>query len=139
MHGKKFISLAMHFFKKLTFFPAVLFFLLTLILLCLPGSSFPKQNWFSFVHLDKIIHISLFTTLCLLFNIPLKFSPLTNSKRKQWFWMICLSSIAFGIIMEFVQKFWISNRSFELMDIVADSTGCLFALWISSQKFLAKN
>ena len=34
-------------------------------------------------------------------------------------------------MMEFVQKYWIPNRSFELGDIVADSAGCLLALGIT--------
>lgn len=45
--------------------------------------------------------------------------------------MITGIGIGYGIAMEFVQKYWVINRSFEKMDILADSVGCLLALAFS--------
>ncbi|MDB5210059.1 MAG: VanZ family protein, partial [Sediminibacterium sp.] len=44
----------------------------------------------------------------------------------------------YGTIMEFVQKYWIPNRSFEIADILADSTGSLLAYLASRWKFLGR-
>lgn len=51
---------------------------------------------------------------------------------------VMTGSILYGITMEFVQKEWIPNRSFEIKDILADGLGCgiafLYALWKGWQK-----
>lgn len=69
----------------------------------------------------------MFGMLCILFFLPLQKSSLTTEKKKNVLLIITLSGIAYGIIMEFVQKYWVPNRSFEIWDIAADSTGCLLA------------
>ena len=38
---------------------------------------------------------------------------------------VVLASMVYGVVMEFVQMYFVSNRSFDLWDIVADATGCL--------------
>ncbi len=40
---------------------------------------------------------------------------------------ILICGIFYGIIMEFVQKNWVPNRSFEIGDIIADTIGCFIA------------
>ena len=126
----------MRLLNKYPFLPAILFFVFTTFLLCLPGSEFPTGRLFSIPQLDKAVYISFFTTLCLLFSFPLKKRLNNVSKIKQWFFIICLLGISYGIAIEFIQKNWIPNRSFELLDIVADSVGCLLALLISYRKLL---
>jgi VanZ family protein len=80
----------------------------------------------------------MFFILCFLFSWPLSKSNLPGSKLKKWFLVIALSGIAYGTTMEFVQKYWIPNRSFELLDIMADSIGCLLAFVYSWRKFLRR-
>ncbi len=83
----------------------------------------PKVGWFNFPHRDKLIHYCLFFLLCSLFAIPIKYK--INSKQAGIIWLcvICLFGIGYGIAIEFVQKWWIPNRSFEALDIVADAIG----------------
>ena len=126
----------MRLLNKYPFLPAILFFIFITVLLCLPGSEFPTGRLFSIPQLDKAIHIIFFTTLCLLFSFPIKKSVPNVAKIKQWFWIISLTGISYGIAIEFIQENWIPNRSFELLDIVADSVGCLLALLISYRKLL---
>jgi len=40
--------------------------------------------------------------------------------------------------MEFVQKYFIPNRSFDLGDIAADSIGCFIGFIYSSRKYIKK-
>jgi VanZ family protein len=120
------------------FVPAILWFLTTVVLLCLPGSSLPKSSWLTVIHADKCVHIVLFFVLCFLFAHPLRESNLSIEKKKNYFLLIAIGGIVYGTLVEFVQKYWIPNRSFELADIVADSTGCIFAYFFSRWKFSGK-
>jgi hypothetical protein len=61
-----------------------------------------------------------------------------DGKRRVWFWVISCSSVAYGTIMEFVQRELIVNRSFEEADILADSVGAFAALAFSLTFFLQK-
>jgi VanZ family protein len=108
------------------FIPAIAWFIFSLVLLCLPGSTIPKYPWLALIHADKIIHIVLFCILCYLFALPFTKGNLPTTTQKSRFLFILISGITYGIVMEFVQKYWIPNRSFEMGDIVADSIGCLF-------------
>lgn len=105
------------------------YLLMVTILLCLPGSAFPKIGWFQQFYVDKWIHIGLFSTLCFLFqksSLPIQLSS-------PQFWRIIVLIITYGIVMEFVQDQFIPNRSFELEDIYADTFGVFLGGWISTK------
>ena len=110
------------------FIPAIFWFIISLVLLCLPGSNIPKYPFLAVIHADKWVHICMFFLLCFLFCYPFTKSEYPLAKRQNCFLLIALAGIAYGTIMEFVQKYWIPGRSFELLDIAADSAGSLLAL-----------
>ncbi len=114
------------------FIPAIAWFLLSLVLLCLPGSSIPKYPWLVGIYADKWVHIAMFAILYYLWSYPFAKSSLTEKRKKTWFLLILASSISYGIMMEFVQKYWIPNRSFEIWDILADGLGSLlgYIYWL---------
>ena len=101
--------------------------ILTVVLLILPGSAFPGKGFFSIEipFFDKIIHLILFGVLVGLWcqyyfsksesvlNLPFKII------------MISLMAIALGIIMEFVQRNFVANRSFDIGDIAANTTSAV--------------
>ena len=108
---------------KKRYIPAMAWFFLTLYLLTLPGSTFPKEDWFEKIHLDKWVHIGLFVTLTTLCYMP--FLPIRSPSFLGWpAFTIALTILTYGIIMEFVQKYLIPFRSFEIGDIAADGVGC---------------
>jgi VanZ family protein len=121
----------MRYFRNHPFLPATVYFIVTVVLLTLPGNSFPKSHLFDIPYFDKWVHIGLFGLLCFLFSFPIRDFSISNSQKRNYFLLITLIGIGYGISMEFVQKYWIPNRSFELMDIVADCVGCLLALVFS--------
>ena len=47
---------------------------------------------------------------------------------------IAVLALVYGIIMEFVQRYLIPNRSFDTGDIIADAVGC-FAGWLLAVKW----
>ncbi len=81
----------------------------------------------------------MFGMLCLLFQWPAIKSQWSNTDRKGWFWTISAVSVAYGTIMEYVQRDLIVNRSFEEADILADAVGAFGALAFSLTFFLEKN
>lgn len=123
---------------KRSFIPAILWFVVTVVLLCLPGSAIPKNSWFAVVHADKWVHIALFFTLCFLFARPLRGEDMATGKKETCLILILAGGIVYGTLMEFVQKYWIPNRSFEGADILADSAGCLAAYFFSRWRVLGK-
>lgn len=103
----------------------VLWTALTITLLCLPGSAIPDLGDFSFEFLDKIVHFFLFGTLVFLWYYYLVHrSGEQKNLGRQVFW-ITLGSIALGICLEIVQYYFIPYRSFDPLDIVANSLGAV--------------
>ena len=110
---------------KRFFIPAILWFVFSTILLIFPGSILPKENWLDKIWADKWAHIILFAILVILWIRTFhEQNPEKNTRKKIFFWL-ALSGIVYGIVMEFVQKFFIPNRSFDIGDIAADVVGCL--------------
>jgi hypothetical protein len=117
------------FFRKLTssVFIPVTWTLLTIILLCLPGSAFPSKGLFDLdiPHLDKVIHVILFGGVTLFWCLYFLHK---NSSHKGWRFIVltvALSAIALGICMEYVQFNYIPNRAFDAGDIVANSLSAI--------------
>lgn len=110
--------------KLQSFLPAILWWLITLVLFTLPGSTFPKNPLYELIQLDKWIHAFLFFTLCFLFYKPFKKS---NKQTGTIAWLLPLIACTYGIIIEFVQEYLIVNRSFDVWDIAADAVGCALA------------
>jgi VanZ family protein len=46
--------------------------------------------------------------------------------------------LGYGIIMEFVQKFYIPYRSFDIGDIIADAIGCSLGVLVSIRMYIKK-
>lgn len=119
-------------FKK--FIPGIIWFILVLVLICLPGKVFPKvKPWFEELDFDKIIHITMFGILNLLFVYPYYKSNLTVSEKKKSVLLISIIFIGWGLITECIQLF-VPKRSFDLLDWLADSIGILIVYWYYSKK-----
>jgi len=119
------------------FIPAVIWLVTSLILLTLPGSAFPKENWLNFIWADKLIHIGMFALLTLLWCYAFFKSNPSNNLLKI-FLITGFVFIIYGAAMEFVQKYWIPNRSFELEDIIADTIGVILGFLFSYRIFIKK-
>ncbi len=118
------------------FLPGIVWFFITVVLFTLPGSAIPKFDLFHKLQGDKLVHAFLFFVLCVLFMIP--FKTINTSKKVLWF-SFCTITLLFciyGIGIEFVQKNYIANRSFDIGDIIADVTGCVTALWLGIKKWI---
>jgi VanZ family protein len=123
---------------KPSFIPLICWFIISTILLTLPGSAFPQENWLGKIWFDKWVHIGMFAIMTFLgcWAIIPKKKWVDLRKLRQSFLIIGLSCLCYGIIMEFVQKYCITNRSFDEGDIVADTIGCTVGVLYSIKKYI---
>lgn len=131
----KFILQKIYWVKKSTaWILALTWFVLVTILLCIPGTSLPKIKWESKIFLDKWIHVFLFFVLVLLWCSIYKNED--RQKVRRFFTAITVLSIVYGIVMEIVQHYFIPFRSFDIVDMIADSAGAVAGYFIAIKKLL---
>ena len=151
--GPFFIIRANHFFPlilqkigylkriKPSIVPGILWFIAATILLTLPGSALEQKDWLSEIldriWFDKWVHIGLFAILVFLWCWAI-LRKYPREKRKSIFIMITLMGLAYGLGMEFVQKYFIADRSFDIKDIAADAAGCGLGLVYSISRYIKK-
>jgi VanZ family protein len=110
----------------------VLYFLLTCVLFCLPGSAFPKETWLDKIGFDKWVHIGLFLSLthisCWALQVTVKKTLIK----------IFLFAVVYGIVVELVQDQFIPNRSMDLGDWAADIIGGFIGVWFWNLRYIKK-
>jgi VanZ family protein len=109
---------------------AVSWFIIMNILFVLPGSALPKTNWFTDVQIDKWVHVGLFAVLVFLWCSAFD----TGLPKKGW--AVLIVAIAYGVLIELVQRSWVPNRSFDLYDVFSDAIGSVIGLivWLRANK-----
>jgi VanZ family protein len=117
-------------------FAAIAWTILIQVLLCLPGSTLPSEGVFSIPQLDKIVHVTLFGGLTAFWCYYFYLKGVSAGKLKTIFFVIYLLASANGIILEFIQRDYIPNRSFDLADIVADVLAASIAYGICNIRLL---
>lgn len=125
---------------KPSLIPAAAWFIISAILFTLPGSTFPKENWLDKIWFDKWVHIGIFTILVALWCRGWRSfkKDVIHKKIKKIFITIGLICLVYGIAMEFVQRYFIPNRSFDMGDIIADGMGCLTGVIYSTRMYIKK-
>ena len=107
------------------------------IILCLPGSTLPDTGgMFSIPDLDKVIHIIIFGAFVGLWCYYLSQKGISQKRLRYAFFYIFLLAAFNGIVIEYVQKNFIPNRSFDQGDIIADILSAGIAYGICNVKLL---
>lgn len=104
----------------------------------MPGSAFPLETWYSKIWLDKWVHIGLFAVLVVGWCWALSGKQLPSVGKQKVFLIITIIALLYGIGMEFVQRYFVVNRSFDGGDIIADGIGALAGFWFSSRTYIKK-
>jgi hypothetical protein len=113
------------------FLPGIAWFFVVATLTLMPGSDVPEIGWMDKIpNFDKLVHAGLFGGLTFLFCLPYFKSTFSHRKKINHFIRITFAVIIWGITVEFLQKYFIPGRDFELLDWAADSAGALIALWL---------
>ena len=105
---------------------AIGWLLLISILFVLPGSTLPPTGWFYKFNPDKWVHIGFFAILIFLWRSAF------DGKFRNYHSLLLFAAFFYGLLVEFVQKQWVPNRSFDIYDVIADMVGSVLglALWI---------
>lgn len=118
-----------------SFAPGIVCFIAVFVLVVLPESDLPqKQSWLDISFLDKIVHCIMFAVMTFLFLMPIGDSSMFKKEKRHYFIRIAISVCLWGLTTEFIQKFYVPSRSFDLLDWAADCLGVLIA-WIYCRKF----
>jgi VanZ family protein len=111
---------------------AVTWTIIIFILLALPGSVLPHEKAFTIPQFDKLVHIGLFGGFTFLWCLYYSKQNLAQKKLLRIFFKIFLIAAVYGAGMEFVQKYFIPMRDFEIGDILADVIGASLAYGTSN-------
>lgn len=116
--------------RKISFYKLlpVTWTLLTITLLCLPGSVLPDEGTFTIPQFDKVVHITLFGGVALFWAFHFLQKEAFAGSRRRVVFLAVIFSISLGIALEFVQLYFIPNRDFDVYDIAADTAGALLAM-----------
>lgn len=107
------------------------FTLFTILMLCLPGSMVPGTGIFALKNLDKIVHVFLFGMNVLLWGWHFSATVSDPKRLKIILIMDVAVIVTLGIVLEYVQLYFIPNRSFDVYDILADTVGAVLAgIWL---------
>jgi VanZ family protein len=123
-----------------TLLAAIGWFITSIVLLTLPGTAFPQEDWLDKVWFDKWVHIGMFALLVLLWCLAIRSLKKDIFSRKliRVFSIIAIIFLGYGIGMEFIQKNFIPYRSFDSGDIIADAVGCAAGLIFSVKRYIKK-
>jgi VanZ family protein len=88
------------------------------------------------IHFDKIVHVSMFGIMMVLFGNPFNKTEFSYKQKLQFFIRIALLISFWGLITECIQLY-VPKRSFDLLDWAADSLG-VFLAFIFLTKFMTK-
>ncbi len=120
------------------FIPGIAWFLIVLVLICLPGSDIPTvETWLNDIYFDKWVHAGLFAVLTLLFIYPVSKTSLPLPAKKNMAVKIAIAACIWALTTEFIQLFFIPDRSFDIFDWTADSFGILTAYIFCYKKYFA--
>lgn len=103
-----------------TIYLACLWTILIQVLLCLPGSTLPSEGDFNIPNIDKYVHTILFGGFVALWCLFANSKGYPTRKKAAIFFFVYLFACFNGIVLEYIQRDYIPNRSFDLGDIIVD-------------------
>ena len=124
-------------FKK-PLLPAIAWLTITTVLLVLPGSSLPQEDWLSKIWFDKWVHIGLFAVMTFLWARCVKEKNSNVLLKTRSIFYVALAVLLYRIGMEFIQKYFVPNRSFDNGDIAADAAGSFVGFLLFSRMYIKK-
>ena len=106
-------------------FPALIWTIIIFILLALPGNMLPNESHLAIPNLDKYVHIILFGSFVFLWSFYYSAKPGNKNNSSGIQLVILIVACLYGTAMEYVQKYFIPNRDFDIYDIAADIVGAV--------------
>ncbi len=95
------------------------------ILCATPGQYIPSASWLDLLSVDKFVHAGIFFILSALFLV----TAIKHNHSKRTIYSYVFICVAYGASLEWMQATFFINRSADWQDIIANSVGCLMALF----------
>jgi VanZ family protein len=113
------------------FLPGIAWFFVVGLLTLMPARDVPEVGWFDKIpDFDKFVHAVLFGGLVILFALPIFKSQIPFRQKVNYAIRVSMAVIVWGITIEFLQKFFVPSRDFDLLDWAADTLGVIVAFWV---------
>ncbi|MFT3982152.1 MAG: VanZ family protein [Ferruginibacter sp.] len=125
--------------KKIPFYnflPGIAWFFIVLVLIAMPGKDIPGNSFLEKINFDKIVHACIFGLMVILFVRPIAMSRIAVDEKRKYYIQITVFTIIWGLTTEFIQKYLVTGRDFDLWDFAADAVGCSIACWFSLKYLL---
>ena len=107
-----------------TYYRTLIFAIIIMIISFIPINSSNDSAFFNIPHLDKIVHVIIYTTLS--FIVLIEYVK-NDSVANQYLIVPLIFSFFYGGIIELAQLF-IPGRGGEFLDVIANLAGCLISL-----------
>lgn len=105
----------------------ILWAILLLFMVLIPGDLLPDSKSGSFTGLDKLVHVFFFSILILLMIVGFSKQYEYQKLRYNAVGFSLGISVIYGLIMESAQSL-VPGRNVELLDVVANTSGCLIGI-----------
>ncbi len=100
---------------------SVLWTILIFVGCSLPGKDLPPVSMFD--HFDKVVHFVFFFVFALLW-LGVFVEPKQAYRWQHVVWVL-VTSLGYGLLLEYYQLFFVAGRSWDVWDAVADGIGGL--------------
>ena len=112
------------------FLPFIFWTAIIFTLCSMPGKAIPKINWLELLSFDKFVHASMFFIEQILLMRALISLQEESFLKKNYKWISVLFCTTYGGSLEIMQYYVFSERSGDVLDFIANSTGCLIGLMV---------
>jgi VanZ family protein len=113
-----------------TFWKPVVWALIIIILSVIPTNEISSHMWTIVPYEDKIMHFIFYG----IFSFLLIRALIIYYKKSRPVWLLALATFViiflFGMTLELVQAKFTSYRQGDIIDMIANLTGCIFAILI---------
>lgn len=117
------------FLKKNILIITAAWIILIFILCATPGRYIPEIQWLDALSVDKFVHAGVFFVLNALL-IAIRF---VYNQNKNLLLVYLLLSVFYGALLELMQAKVLSDRSADVLDIAANTFGCLLAFFLNKK------
>ena len=118
-----------------TYAYSLLWALLILCVCGMNGSYIPQIHFTDIIQPDSLAHITLFGLLTWFIAKDSKRKVTVNSKSLVFILPAFIISAMYGVIIEILQATVFINRSYDYMDMAANTLGCALASFVFFLKF----
>jgi VanZ family protein len=111
------------------FLPSLIWTIVIVILSILPGETVKSATFLDFWNVDKLGHLIVYLLHSYLLLLGFRLA-LDKKVDKQQILISMLLGIGLGILLELIQYFFTQDRTFDLLDMLANAVGTILGMML---------